>query len=329
MMKYIIKVIVTIVLVACLFTGCCKQNEIDMKNLYSDKVNFNNYSNNNSVDFKQDKGVILKCSSLNDKLIIFDEGKTIDTIDSASISQCQIHDSGVYYVSAGKLLFWNFKTKTNITIIEKVNSFVLHNDMIVCSMHDNKLVLLDYDYNEVFIVEDALNYAVTNEFIYYTSLDDVLFRLTLSDFTKSEELVKFDIARYPYSINVSDSKVIIDQGIKFLIYDHENARSEIKQCLTPSVTEQNYKYEVQSFICSESKIYYCGYMSKYSGSFSSKAKSEYNGVYVIDLFSSEIEKISSNTYSELYNFGENLFGIRDDTLYIIDINDGSEKQVYK
>lgn len=70
-------------------------------------------------------------------------------------------------------------------------------------------------------------------------------------------------------------------------------------------------------------------MNKYKGSFSFRAQSEFDGVYVIDLSSNVKEKISSNTYSGLYNFGEDLFGIRDAVLYKINTNNGSEQQIYK
>ncbi len=329
MKKHKIKVIVVIVIVIFVFTGCYKHDEINMEHLYSDKVNFNNYSISNTVDFKQGKGVVCENMSFDDQLIVFDNGYKIDTMKSTSIQQCQICDSGVYYVSGDTLLFWNLNTKTHTAVVDQVNSFVLHDNMIVCSVYNNKLLLLNYNYDEIFSVEDILNYTLTNEFLYYTTFDDVLYRLSLMDFTKIDELVKLDIDRYPYNINVSNGKVIINQGTSFVIYDLENAKCETIQCTTPNISEQDYEYEIRSYICNDSQLYYCGYMNKYKGSFSFRAQSEFDGVYVIDLSSNVKEKISSNTYSELYNFGEDLFGIRDAVLYKININNGSEQQIYK
>ncbi|MDO4749051.1 MAG: hypothetical protein Q4A12_07755, partial [Eubacteriales bacterium] len=200
----------------CFFAGCSTTNTVNID--YSDvsEINYNNYVVQNKIDIKDNILAVITSNITNDELWIYRDKSNIKSISSNQISQCQVDKQGVYYVSDKSLYFYDIDNDETINCVEGVHSFILLDDVIAYNTFDSEIKFIDKNFNEVFHVSDAFLGAVSNDYVYYTDLDDVLYSVSIDDF-EIEELVTLDIYVQPCEMNIVGNKLVMNQDDCFLI----------------------------------------------------------------------------------------------------------------
>lgn len=288
--KIFLKQIWILTLIVCFFSGCSKSGDVNIDFSDLKDVNYNNYSILNKIDIKDNTLAVVQRHIGYEELKIYNANSKSASISSKEITQCQIDKQDVYYIEDDILYSYNKKTTEIEMVLENIHSFVVLNNSIVCYTFDCEIKFLDNDYNVVFSISDAFVSAVTEDAVYYTDVNRVLYVVSVINF-EIEELATFDVDVHSCDMNVIGNKLVIEQHKYFLIYDILQAQITKISLSLPSATEAGVDYSIRNFICNDNYIYYTLYALKYHGSFSWAVNSDLNGVYSIDLNTMEEKKL--------------------------------------
>ncbi len=325
----IISVILALLLLAGLYVLVLFFNKTVTLNVMPqtfDGVNYNNYLEDNRLDYKDGTIAWLDYALFNPKLI-YKDGKGEQTVLTGVRSPFQLTGSGVAYIKNGDLILKDTDSKKTVTAAEDVKRFLVFGDRIIYSAltdADNyRYGLYVYDMSrnakkkiyenvEWFYINGGRLFAVNGEY--------TLFELSF-DSGDAKEIIRLPVKSLPvFFMPIGEKLMYSLDGI--YIFDTDTGREK-----KIAFSDGTYVNDKIRFICDDSRVFVSFCATKTDGSVVMDIDDDANGLWSIDPVTLEKVKICSDVFDRLYLFGDTLFGAKENGLYRIDVQTKQIKKI--
>ena len=297
-------------------------------------TNYNNYIYNehlynNYVDYNGNKFCWLKKGLLSSTLTIIDDEGNYKYFSGIG-SQFQLYDNKIFHMKDRTLYSKDIETGKNKKIANNVDKFVAFENLVIFSTKnkwnnkigqwENKLYAYNYKTKEKNIIyENVYRFLINDKKLFIVDFDDVLFELSINDFSATK-LHEIDVKAAPYNVFVQGNLWIFFFGNKFDVLDLE------KNELVTITVYEGFISDMK-FICDKNNMFLSYQAKDNNGSFVFNKKDENNGLWKINSETLEKEKISDEIFERLYLFGNDLFGVKKNSLYQINIDTYEVKKI--
>ena len=296
------------VIIYIIFRTNAKNITISIDNL--EQVNYNNYVMKNSIDYRYGKFIYSYDTALSSVLTVVDEKNILQNYRNIG-EQFQLMNSEVVFLKDGNL-FMGLNTKTKIAT--NVDSFVvLENGIIYSALsntYEQNLYWYDISVNQAKKIDnDIAAYCVDDNRCVTVNSDGWL---NVHSIENSAKTIKIDIPAFPFHFMLQGDKIVYEhQNSLRLVNLYSGEKQEI------SFTKRSHANDDFTFICDKEQIFVSFCARSTNGSIVSDVKDKLNGLWRINLLTSQTEKISDETYDELFLVGDVLFGIFENDVYQI------------
>lgn len=280
-------------------------------------VNYNNYLQDNLIDYKGNMFACLEKELFASKLVLTDNMGDTKQVDGI-YAPFQLYKDCVVFLKGNQLRLKELTEGNTLKIASGVQHFLVYKDLVLYLSEMNQLYAYDLLQEEQrLLYEDVIQYCMHQEKLFVVDKNDMLVELSLSDNSK-KEICSLEIQAYPFTIMSQGQYLVIDYAPNSLGFlDIES--SEIKSF---SLTDSQYANHKITFICDDSYVFFSFQATKTNGSIVTDIVDDNNGVWKINPQTLEKEKIVSETFDTLYLFEEKLlFGTKNNMIYKIDIED--------
>ena len=138
----------------------------------------------------------------------------------------------------------------------------------------------------------------------------------------SKKTIKIDIPAFPFRFMLQGDKIV---------YEHQNSLRLVSlysgEMEEITFTKRTHANDDFVFICDKEQIFVSFCARNTNGSIVSDVKDKSNGLWKINLLTLQAEKISEETYDELFLVGDVLFGIFENNVFQISTSTYKSVQV--
>ena len=258
-------------------------------------------SSKDKFDYKNGKFAVIQPSyTALSTLLVFENG-TRKTIAKGLVNNCQLIESGIYYVSNKKLIFYDFENGKRKEILDGVESFLLLSGYLVTEENNDLLIReIEAPYDIVRKIDSIYSYCVCGDLICaYGYNGDVVSIFVVEDKITEKKIGTTKVTSFPTVISCSETRVAVCNFHGITVFDLSGNDSDAKNL------EGDYHGEI-SAVCAGNKLYFSFYAVAENGSFASFVNSEYNGIWEIDLNTLETHLISKVPLRSLFITGNTL-----------------------
>ena len=307
-------------ILAYFFIDARKADELMLNIEPASQINYNNYIYYNQVDFKGDQFAWQKSSIFGSKLTLLDKSGESSVLNGVN-APFQLLENRVVFKKNGSLWQRAFSTMQDKLIAKDVFCFiamehtlfyVAENTLFQYKWNDGKITSLGENAYSVFLHQDQ---------IHMLDMDGQLMRLE-PDGTWNK-LCSIPVTSLPYCVMSYGEYVIYKQENNLIMVDPNTSEAEIVR-----ITDHPNATDHVSYICDDSRLFVSFQATKSDGSIVRNVDYEDNGVWNIDYETKEKRKICDEAFYQLYLFeGNQLFGVKDNHLYRIDIDTGRVTEI--
>lgn len=284
-------------------------------------VNYNNYIlNTGSFDYKYG----MFAWSYNDDLNIVDNTDTSKKIENVG-NTFQLHLKGVVYLKHGRLTLVD-ENNNHSLIAENVEKFIVRRNEILytsCAEScDSRLYVCNTEtMQSIELSENVVAFSVDEGQMYVLTRNTAkgLMDGTLTVFSgnKPTKTVDFHLPYLPFDFMVVGETIIFENENDMVLFDLKEEKET-----RLSISDRTIRDEL--VYIANNKYIFVSYQSlEYDGSIIKESKHEANGLWRIDLSTMQKEKISDNTFENLFLCGNDfLVGTIQGDVYTV-LNDGN------
>ena len=292
-------------------------------------VNYNNYTNENSIDYKDNKFAYIESNLFGSKLLIKDDAGKITSLKGVT-APFQLTEDGVAFIKNQDLYLQKLDEQKPTLIEKQVAKFYVYNNDIIYSTifqwntnkkQPSKLLVYNVGTKKIKTLhKDISDFCLGNDKVYvdYTDYENDIenfIEISLKDF-KVKKIAQIEIQSYPFGFQANNKKIVLHHITNtFTFIDPET--KEIKNVRAHKSEHAN---DLIIFVLDNENLYFSYQATNTNGSLVSDENDETNGTYKIDLKTYEKQKITDEVFDELYLFENNqLFGIKDKQIININI----------
>ena len=292
------------------------------------KINYNNYSGKNCLDYNDGNFAWLKTGLFSDTLIVVNEDNSVRYIDDIA-SPFQICGNEIVYAKHGKLFVKDVLSGKTDKISSDADVFKLFDDHVIYSTEsvfndfsgewENELIFYSLaDKSSKTLYENITQFYIAQDKLFVVDNYDKLFQIDINS-SSVKEICKFNITQYPYCVMPQGNNVIYSEANDIVFLDIYSGEKN-----SVSISDSGYVNNFMYYICDEDDVYVSFGATETNGSLVNRIDDPSNGLWHIDANSFKKKKISSTVYDDLYIFDGKLFAVKENTLYQINTADGSE-----
>lgn len=282
-------------------------------------VNYNNYvAGNGALDYRYGKFAWRN----GNVLTVVDDSGTVSTRWWGNYS-FQLHKDGIVYLQFHELMITDENNEPH-TVAKNVTEFVvLENSILYLSENGDDECLYSYDletitYTKLIESDDVIGFCVSDDRVYVLT-DSATSKETLTVFENGVivDNREFNVVYFPFYMMAVGETLVYKDGNALAFYDLNTEKTNVVK-ISERTIQDNFVYAVND------KYAVVSYQAlNYNGSLVSTAESESNGLWMIDLSTMQKEKISDETFYELYLYGDDfLVGVNSKGVFHIS-KDGS------
>ena len=307
-----------------MFNGTEKMININFKKI--NKVNYNNYLYDNSIDCKGNWFVWQKSILGKKKAIV--QNNEGDLYDINVNSPFQIGNDQLFFLDNHKLKCKKLNTNKTITIADNVEKFIVRtNDILFLTMSEfdgeewgNKLYLYNLATTKRKILyENVRQFYNHHEKVFVVNTTGMLIQVPI-DGASANSVCSLPIEHYTNIVMPQENNLVFTHINKLILFDIDTKKSQKVQ-----LSDGDYANNKIIYICDDKNIFVSFQATKTNGSIVTDIDTTENGLWSIDPNSLKKEKISSYSFEKLYLFENTLlFGTQGNTLFQIDV---ASKQV--
>lgn len=285
-------------------------------------VNYNNYVvGNNTLDYRYGK-------------FAWRNGNTLTVVDdSGAVSErwwgnysFQLYKDGIVYLRYGELIVTDENNESH-TVAENVTAFMVLDDSILyLSENDDYDCLYSFDpgtnsYTKLIEADFVISFCASDDRVYVLS-ESATSNETLTVFDNGVIIDnrEFNVSFYPFYLMAAGETlayITYEDGSVLALYDLDTKETVI--------IRMSDRTAVDDVVCIlNNEFAFVSYRAlNYNGSLISTAECESNGLWMIDLSTMQKEKISDETFYQLYLYGDDfLVGVNSKGVFRIS-KDGS------
>lgn len=290
-----------------------------------EQINYNNYLYDTHLDYLSSQIAWKKPSALNSAVNIFDANGEMVTISGIS-SPFQLMNDQIIHLKNGTLRSCAIDSKDEQILAKDVSQFIAMPHAVVYTSLDSDYHMNLFWYNWEsgaiqHLHEDIVTFHVQNDVVYILDQNDYLLRL--EEDLSWTRLTKISADHFPIHFLAVGDYVVYESSniIKFVnIYTGESEYVRF--------VEDGYVNNAYVMNGDDKQLFVSFQATTTNGSLIFDKENESNGLWRIDPQSKEKNKLCGETFEELYLYeGNQLFGIKNNALYQIDVDSGNVTQV--
>ena len=281
--------------------------------------NYNNYINDNYIEYSGGYFAWLKTDLFGSKLITVDKDNRYRYFNDVS-SPFRIYDNYILFVKGGELKLKDIDSKTTTTVVGgDVQKFAILDDSIIYSTdsfdddsgeQNNELrrCKINGEKNEL-LMENVEEFYISDGKIFALDKNNRLFKLEQENFDKTQ-IARLNLSQYPCCVMPQGDNLICRESNEIVFYNIKTHKRK-----TVSIVDDDYANNKISFVCDDNTVFVSFQATKTDGSVVKNADDEHNGLWKIDSTSLSKTKVSSNVYENMFLQDKQLFAICDKSLY--------------
>ena len=284
------------------------------------QVNYNNYDAFSRLDYKGGELAWQSDFLFVNKLTILDDSGNSTMLTGISVP-FQLSGNRVVYEKNGELRWRNRNTGDEELVAADVMSFIALEDGVLF-LSDRTLYQYRWDGDCATISRGVHEFFYHNQTVYIFTEDGWLVELP----TTGKWRMIYDFSGKGYGLPM----ILKFQG-NYAIYEFCNVLRYISlvdgDTRTVRIAEGNHVNNRISYICDEERLFVSFQATHTDGSIVTDIQDENNGLWEIGSDGEKI-KLSNQVFEELYLFeGNQLFGVRKNNLYQIDVETGDVTRI--
>lgn len=293
-------------------------------------VNYNNYDYWSCLDYKYDKFAFIETGLMKSRLTVVDSNNYYKNLNGVK-GPFSIYKDKIIYLNKSKLMVANINSSSRSLIESDVFDFIVYQDMIIfntnystkTNMSRNSLYSYDFNSGEKKILyKDVSAYRVYKNKLLIIAEENILKEISLDSF-EIKDIMQLNISSYPINFMICKDKIILqDKANSFDIIDLKSKENSVFY-----ISKESYRNNRIVFICDDNSFYYSFQATKTDGSIVINTNSDNNGLWKLDLNTLKNEKILDETFNDLYLFDDLLFGVKNNKIFKINVENGKYKQL--
>lgn len=287
-----------------------------------EQVNYNNYLNDNQLDFKGNHFAWLNRSVFNSQLTLLTNNGEVSNISGVS-APFQLLKDRIVFIKNRTLQSHMINSQDNQMLAENVSSFIALPD-IVLYQSDGHLYRYDWDGGKsLLLYENVQQFYIHQDQVYVI---DSSFRLVRQNTDGTwTELVTLSVNALPVRFLQQGDFVVYNEINRLVFVDITTGATEVVQ-----LVDGGYANNRMNFICDDARLFVSFQATTTDGSLVTDIDHVNNGLWSINPQTKEKTKLCEDVFEQLYLFeGNHLFGVRNNDLFQIDINTGAVTKVSK
>lgn len=285
---------------------------------FVEQVNYNNYLFENRMDHKGGVLAFQSRSLIGQQLTVYTDDGDASSIGGIT-SPFQICGGDIFYIKNGALKQRIIDSGAELVISEDVTSFIAM-DTKVYYLSAGALFVHEHGTTRL-LGKELLQFYIHKDWVFAIGQDGSLSKLEQDGGWTSVCTIQID--GYPFWAMPMGDNLICSTAGALQIIDIQTGDEK-----TLSWRDDASANDRIVFICDDAHLYVSYQATQTDGSVVKDIEDPSNGVWSVDPETLEYEQLCEATFEELYLFdGDLLYGVRDDTLFLIDTGAGTLLEV--